>query len=845
MKLTKESILKTFNSLTMPAWIKRVITLIIDYVDWAVSAIDNKADLVDGKVPAEQLPSYVDDVIDFYSLITGVQPASYYINNKDYTNRVYYIVSNSPASGTISEKYNYKFVDFGANTSEDDWVITEPEQGKIYLKVGPGDNQNHTYRWSGSQLIDIDKDITDDVAALEKVVKVIDIGQVDDLDDISATDQTVLNQNGLSELHSAMFDPTAYRGAYITFHNEEYDIRLARIVNVNYAKNREFTIWNNNSLQVYNLKGPAGMFNIAKTGIVQPYVFLDADNAEKNKAAIANVKTDKLTDVIVKHGSAFYKGFITKNNTNLSMMVLFYYDQIIFKRIDNTTGVVSTYYAVQASEIVAYKDIRGSKTSFEAKTELNNILRGDTVVLSYTQAGSTLDENTIAALKKASQVILLNDNTTIQNSKSVYTVVTKTSAYLYFAKVENLGSGDNVINYNELTVTLSTSVWNIYARQFTLPYGCYIAAGFSNKNKNEVNNTLGRLLNADVAVIDNTDLGTTLSSDKLTQVLNCTWLLLKETNGKIREFSRGYDVSGNIYYNSVRSLDGGNYITINASTGALSALQTYDYGYSVFTKYKYFNGTKTTAESFYKEMVAQFTEDTYVIDKSKIGTVLTDADDAAIKKATSIVITNYNGRTIKLLSGNHDSEYIRFVNTISVANGDAIYLLLAYNISTKTFITDIRNISSYEYYKYNSTIDISVDEFNKINSFLYDNVFIIDKALINTTISNKTVIAGLKRATMLIVKPTNNTEAPVIYIVGNSHNDSNDIREFFNISNTNGIEIVINRLTLNFATNKLIMEKYKHKTPYAIYTNAGGTKYTTEANFNAQFVKIMDMIVTE
>lgn len=845
MKLTKESILKTFNSLTMPAWIKRVITLIIDYVDWVVSAIDNKADLVDGKVPAEQLPSYVDDVIDFYSLIDGAQPASYYINNKDYTNRVYYIVSNSPASGTISEKYNYKFVDFGANTSEDDWVITEPEQGKIYLKVGPGDNQNHTYRWSGSQLIDIDKDITDDVAALEKVVKVIDIGQVDDLDDISATDQTVLNQNGLSELHSAMFDPTAYRGAYITFHNEEYDIRLARIVNVNYAKDREFTIWNNNSLQVYNLKGSAGMFNIAKTGIVQPYVFLDADNVKKNKAAIANVKTDKLTDVIVKHGSAFYKGFITKNNTNLSMMVLFYYNQIIFERIDNTTGVVSTYYAVNASEIVTYKDIRGSKTSFEAKTELNNILRGDTVVLDYTQAGSTLDENTIAALKKASQVILLNDNTTIQKSKSVYTVVTKTSAYLYFAKVENLGSGDNVINYNELTVTLSTSVWNIYARQFTLPYGCYIAAGFSNKNKNEVNNTLGRLLNANVAVIDNTDLGTTLSSDKLTQVLNCTWLLLKETNGKIRAFSRGYDVSGNIYYNSVRSLDGGNYILIKASTGALSALHNYDYGYSVFTKYKYFNGTKTRVESFYKEMVAQFTEDTYVIDSSKIGTVLTDADDAAIKKATSIVITNYNGRTIKLLSGNNDSEYIRFANTVSVANGGAIGLLFAYKISTKTFITDIHNISSYEYYKYNSTIDISVDEFNKINSFLYDNVFIIDKALINTTISNETVIAGLKRATMVIVKPTNNTETPVIYIVGNSHNDSNDIREFFNISNANNIEIIINRLTLNFATNKLTMDTYNHKTPYATYTNAGGTKYTTEADFNAQFVKIMDMTVIE
>lgn len=834
MKLTKESILKTFNSLTMPAWIKRVITLIIDYVDWAVSAIDNKADLVDGKVPAEQLPSYVDDVMEFVTFLSFFD-ISTIVGKEAYANNIY-ITTN-----TTIDPYKNLYINTGTNKSIEDWTYIPLENGKIYLNT----SNNHTYRWSGSKLIDLDKDITNDVAALEKVVKVIDIGQVDDLDDISATDQTVLNQNGLSELHSAMFDPTAYRGAYITFHNEEYDIRLARIVNVNYAKDREFTIWNNNSLQVYNLKGSAGMFNIVKTGIVQPYVFLDADNVEKNKAAIANVKINKVADVIVKINDVLYKGVITKTNSSKSCIIIFHYDHIIFKHVDNITGVLSDYSDIPCYDIMNYSDFTKYKTVNEVITELNNILRGDTVVLDYTQAGSTLDENTIAALKKASQVILLNDNTTIQNSKSVYTVVTKTSAYLYFAKVENLGSGGNVINYNELTVTLSTSVWNIYTRQFALPYGCYIAAGFSNKNKNEVNNTLGRLLNADVAVIDNTDLGTTLSGDKLTQVLNCTWLLLKETNGKIREFSRGYDVSGNIYYNSVRSLDGANYIIINASTGALSALQTYDYGYSVFTKYKYFNGTKTTAASFYKEMVAQFTEDTYVIDNSKIGTVLTDADDAAIKKATSIVITNYNGRTIKLLSGNNDSEYIRFANTISVANGGAICLLVTYNISTKTFITDICNISSYEYYKYNSTIDISVDEFNKINSFLYDNVFIIDKALINTTISNKTVIAGLKRATMVIVKPTNNTETPVIYNVGNSHNDSNDIREFFNISNANNIEIIINRLTLYFATNKLIMDRYEHKTPYATYTNAGGTKYTTEADFNAQLVKIMDMTVTE
>ncbi len=53
MKFTKESILKSLNSLTMPAWIKRVFQLIVDYIDDAASSIDSKADLVGGKVPAE------------------------------------------------------------------------------------------------------------------------------------------------------------------------------------------------------------------------------------------------------------------------------------------------------------------------------------------------------------------------------------------------------------------------------------------------------------------------------------------------------------------------------------------------------------------------------------------------------------------------------------------------------------------------------------------------------------------------------------------------------------------------------------------------------------------------
>lgn len=156
MKFTKESILKSLNSLTMPAWIKRVFQLIVDYIDDAASSIDSKADLVGGKVPAEQLPSYVDDVINFWDITTGTSSISIIINNVNYINRMWFI-TKSTSSGSIGAKYPNKFIDFGANTSEEDWTIIEPEEGKIYIKIGSGNDSNHSFRWSGINLIDLDK----------------------------------------------------------------------------------------------------------------------------------------------------------------------------------------------------------------------------------------------------------------------------------------------------------------------------------------------------------------------------------------------------------------------------------------------------------------------------------------------------------------------------------------------------------------------------------------------------------------------------------------------------------------------------------------------------------------
>lgn len=120
-----------------------------------IEALKNKADLVSGKVPAEQLSSCVDDVIEFESIINGSNPINFYLNNQSYTDKVYYIQGSTSIEGTLSFKYNKKFINFGTNTSEDDWIIVEPEEGKIYIKIGSGNDSNHSFHWSGSDLIDL------------------------------------------------------------------------------------------------------------------------------------------------------------------------------------------------------------------------------------------------------------------------------------------------------------------------------------------------------------------------------------------------------------------------------------------------------------------------------------------------------------------------------------------------------------------------------------------------------------------------------------------------------------------------------------------------------------------
>ena len=728
MKFTKESILKSLNSLTMPAWIKRVITLIIDYVDEAASSIDSKADLVGGKVPAEQLPSYVDDVINFWDITTGVSSISAIINNVNYTNRMWFI-TKSTSSGSIGAKYPNKFIDFGANTSEEDWTIIEPEEGKIYIKIGSGNDQNHSFRWSGIALIDLDKNWSDQINNLVIKTYTIDLGVLIDLLDLSESTKT-----------SVFADLYEYVGKRNRF----------QLINLLWSYNDT-----NYSSPIIDVDPIERTFRIYNQGYLQTYKILKEDN---------------------------------------------------------------NYSLVKVKEFP------------------------DFVYLDYSTLGTALDDNTIDKIQKAS-VVLINDDTAKPYNKSVYLTKSKTNTYLQFVMVGSIDYSEQMITYKELSVNTSTKVWTIATKKYTLPYGAYTSFGFSGKSSSAVNQEVARLVNMNSYNITSSDLNKVHSSDKLENIKNATFLILDEGAGKTRIFIRGYSSDATIYYSCLESNVSTSYITLELPSNLLKSIRNSPLDDIMFNNYSANGGTKINKKSMYKELAAQLTENTYVLDSSKLNTVLTDTEANNILNASTLIVTNaiVENNVLAFTRGSSSSGNLSFCAISNATNGRLTLNKIIYYGSTKKCSNIIGvNTDPYTYYaSYGGKSDNLA--FNSINNFLFDNTFIIDKTLLNTTISDTAIQNGIKRANILVVKDSTDNSY-VLYIKGVANTNSHF---FYNISAIISTSIDIKRIEFKISINLLSADTVYFSSAFKSYQLGGGTKYATELAFNAQFAKVIDMTVTQ
>lgn len=728
MKLTKESVLKTFNSLTMPAWIKRVITLIIDYVDEAASSIDSKADLVGGKVPAEQLPSYVDDVINFWDITTGVSSISTIINNVNYTNRIWFI-TKSTSSGSIGAKYPNKFIDFGANTSEEDWTIIEPEEGKIYIKIGSGNDSNHSFRWSGINLIDLDKNWSDKINNLEAKTLTVYLSDIQNPLDLSTLPDTSI----LSMVYIYLNQRARYLLINLRWRYKSADYS-SPIIDVDPIE-RSFRIYNQGYLQTYK----------------------------------------------------------------------------ILKEDDN-------YSLVKVKEF------------------------SDFVYLDYNTVGSVLDDNTIERIRNAS-IVLVNNDLSIPDINYVYTAKLKTKTYLQFIRVSDLGESENVIVYHELSINTNTKQWTIATKRYTFPYGAYTSFGFTGKSSSAVNQEVARLVNMNSYNITSSDLNKVHSGDKLENIKNATFLILDEGSGKTKIFVRGATSTRTINYICNYDGYGISSISLNLETNILSSISISKFDEGVFDNYKTQGGTKTNKTLMYKELAAQLTENTYVIDSSKLNTVLTDTEANNILNASTLIVTNaiVEGNVLVFARGSSSSGNINFCAISNATNGRLTLNKIIYYGSTKKCSSIIGvNSDPYTYYaSYGGKSDNLA--FNSINNFLFDNTVIINKTLLNTTITDTSIQDSIKRANILVIEDSTDSSYKV-YIKGFV---ISNIIYFFNLQNANADIIKATRVSFNTTTNLLdSVDVYLHSA-FNAYKLGGGTKYTTESAFNAQFAKVIDMTVTQ
>lgn len=606
MKFTKESILKSLNSLTMPAWIKRVFQLIVDYVDEAASSIDSKADLVGGKVPAEQLPSYVDDVIEFESIINGSNPINFYLNNQSYTDKVYYIQGSTSIKGTLSFKYNKKFINFGTNTSEDDWIIVEPEEGKIYIKIGSGNDSNHSFRWSGSELIDLDKNWSDKINNLEAKTITVYLGDIKNPLDLSTLPDT--------SIFSAVYTYLNQRARYLLI-NLRWRYNSANysspIIDVNPIE-RTFAIYNQGYLQTYKVLKEDSNYSLVKVKEFPDFVYLDYstinsvldDNTieQIRNASIVLVNSNPSMPNIkyiynVKLKTDTYLQFIRVSELNNSE------DQIVYQDLSVNIGtkkwtIITKKYTLPYGAYTSFGF--SGKSSYAVNQEVARLVNMNSYNITSSDLNKVHSGDKLENIKNATYLILDEGNT----NKIFIRGASSTRVINYICNYD--GYGISSISLNLETNILSSIGISKFDEGV---FDNYKTQGGTKTNKTLMYKELAAQLTVNTYVINSSILNTTITDTNIREGISKANILIIEdsTNNSYKVCIRGFVSTNIIYFFNLQNANADTITTtkvqFNTTTNLLSSADVYLQ--SAFNAYKLGGGTKYTTESAFNTQFAK------------------------------------------------------------------------------------------------------------------------------------------------------------------------------------------------------------------------------------------------
>lgn len=547
--INEDRMLKTLTFVNVHKHIKALFIMIIKWLGIIDDTLEKKADLIGGKVPAEQLPSYVDDVIDIAAFVTKTELVNN-IGEANYTNKSFIV--NSPTSDSL---YN-KIVITNANTSQNDWEIIDPEDGKIYINEA----NNHSYRWSGNSFVDLDKNFNDRLNVIENKLSIIDLSGLTNNYDLSTA------TGGISTLKNKLLS------------NNNTANMLLRIVDTNnksyYCKilTRDFITVNTNisvNIDIEN-KGCIQTYNITDDNITlinnNATLFITS-NTNNNKLEINKI-IPNVTTAHISYNNIIYTQVDLSDTNNIKFIGYDSNGILIYYGLIKSTGVVQNMNIYNIGKTCLYK----ANLSL-TDNEKQNIQENLNVLYFITNTNEArlaqIQKYDLKNKKNKSFSSVYNINNVIYYGVcSIYSntemSLTSFRKYSVITNIISLDTGEVITDF-------------IMSLQEIFNYQRYKVLG---GNKMNVIDCYSALINSTypTSIIVKEDNITNAVDDSTANKISISGKIIYEpTDNKIIEFSRGEETEDAIYFISNYSADQYKQLKYNKSTKKFDAVSINNY----------------------------------------------------------------------------------------------------------------------------------------------------------------------------------------------------------------------------------------------------------------------------
>jgi hypothetical protein len=627
--INEDRMLKTLTFVNIHKHIKALFIMIIKWLGIIDDTLEKKADLIDGKVPAEQLPSYVDDVIDIAAFVTKTELVNN-IGEANYTNKSFIV--NSPTSDSL---YN-KIVITNANTSQNDWEIIDPEDGKIYINEA----DNHSYRWSGNSFVDLDKNFNDRLNVIENRLSVIKLsGLTNNYDLSTATD-------GISTLKGKLLsnDITSHIILKIVdTNNKSYYCKILTrdITTVSTNISVNIDIENKGCIQTYNITDDnITLINNNAT------LFITSNTNNNNKLEINKI-IPNVTTAHISYNNIIYTQVDLSDTKSIKFIGYNSNGILNYYALSKSTGTVQTMNTYNISKTCLYK-ANLSLTDNEKQNIQENLN-----VLYFT---TNTNEARLAQIQKYD---LKNKNN--KSFSSVYNInnviyygicslysdtemsLTSFRKYSVITNIISLDTGEVITDF-------------IMSLQEIFNYQSYKVLG---GNKININDWYSALINSTypTSIIVKEDNITNAVDDSTANKISISGKIIYEpTDNKIIEFNRGEETEDAIYFISNYNANQYKELKYNKSTKKFDAVSINNYTVS-----------------------SSSTSDLFVDITGKLGNI-TDELHNQIINTPAIIFNN----VIYFKTSTVDGIKIHFINYEE--NGDISELI--YTIASKSFTTN-------------------------------------------------------------------------------------------------------------------------------------------------------------